>query len=78
MIRESQEDVACYKMAAWWEMAETGGELISVDQGLSCVEVRWNESRGKQDVGSNLLPMRWVWLQTVSLEKRRQFCVVWD
>ena len=40
MIKKSREDVACYKMAAWGETAETGGELMSVAQGLSCGEVR--------------------------------------
>lgn len=51
MIKESQGDVTLYKMAAWGGMAEKDGEFIDVAQGLSCGEVRCNESGGKQDVG---------------------------
>lgn len=59
------DDVAQYKMAAWGETAETMWEFISVAQGLRCGEMRWNESRGKQDVRRSLLPRRLVWPQPI-------------
>lgn len=50
------------QQAAKWLHGREGragaGELISVAAGLSCAEVRRDESRGKRDVRRSLLPAR--------------------